>query len=350
MIVIMSDPHLGTNRGANTTVASRQHLKQALFKQLDNHLSTYNGPEVTKIIAGDLFDKDTNDEAAILQGLQVMRKCDVILAGNHDLPNRANKVSTVQLLDELSGCDGTVVIPPVGGVRIEQGSAKCGTNITLIPHHATQQLFDEAIQAAINNPIGGLVITHCNFDSDRATHDDASLNITREQAQALLDAGYEYILNGHEHNHSSHLGGRFVNLGNTHPTSMGDISDKYLWVYTHGKLEKHLIWGKGIGYNLIELSGEPAEWPQPISNSETFVDLVGTIAPEHGPELAEYVTRWFDCESRLMVRNRVGYTTDILVSEASQSSVIHNLEDQISDDLEGSDLKDLWNHYRAEVQ
>ena len=80
MIVIMSDPHLGTNRGANTTVASRQHLKQTLFKQLDNNLSTYSGPGVTKIIAGDLFDKDTNDEAAILQGMQVMRKCDVILA------------------------------------------------------------------------------------------------------------------------------------------------------------------------------------------------------------------------------------------------------------------------------
>jgi DNA repair exonuclease SbcCD nuclease subunit len=349
MIVIMSDPHLGTNRGANTTVASRQHLKQTLFKQLDNNLSTYNGPGVTKIIAGDLFDKDTNDEAAILQGLQVMRKCDVILAGNHDLPNRANKVSTVQLLDELSGCDGTVVIPPVGGVRIEQGAAKCGTNITLIPHHATQQLFDEAIQAALNNPIGGLVITHCNFDSDRATHDDASLNMPREQAQQLLDAGYEYILNGHEHAHSTHLGGRFVNLGNTHPTSMGDISDKYLWTYTHGKLEKHLIWDAHMGYAEIEITGEPAEWPEPNIHSE-FVDLVGTIAPEHGPELAEYVTRWFGAMGRLMVRNRVGYTTDILVSEASEGGKIHDLEAQISSDLSGSDLGELWNHYRAEVQ
>jgi DNA repair exonuclease SbcCD nuclease subunit len=349
MIVIMSDPHLGTNRGANTTVASRQKLKQVLFSHLYSELDLYEGRHITKVIAGDLFDKDTNDEAAILQGLQILRKCDVILAGNHDLPNRSNKVSTVQLLDELSGCDGTVVIPPVGGVRIEQGAAKCSTNITLIPHHATQQLFDEAIQVALNNPIKGLVITHCNFDSDRATHDDASLNMTREQAQSLLDAGYEYILNGHEHAHSTHLGGRFVNLGNTHPTSMGDISDKYLWTYTHGKLEKHLIWDAHMGYAEIEISGEPAEWPTPNIHSE-FVDLVGTIAPEHGPELAEYVTRWFDCESRLMVRNRVGYTTDILVSEASEGGKIHDLEAQISADLSGSDIGELWSYYRAEVQ
>jgi DNA repair exonuclease SbcCD nuclease subunit len=346
MIVLVSDLHLGTNRTANTTLQSRKKLQDELFGTAVRTLVRYKAKANTLIVAGDLFDNDTNDERTILQGFKIAEMCDVILAGNHDLPNRDGKVSSLQLLDEMTGKDGTVVIPKVGDVRIEQGVAKCGTNITLIPHHATQELFDQAIDQAVRNPIGGLVITHCNFDSDRALHDDASLNITRKQAQALFDAGYEYVLNGHEHKHSAHMGGRFVNLGNTHPTSMGDISDKYVWTYSQSEgLTKHLIWDTA-DYVPVELTDDTLN---STLVSGQFIDLSGEISPESGPALAEFIKGCFDNENTLMVRNRVGYTTDKLVNEANQINMLHNLADQVAEDLKDSDLADLWSKYRTEA-
>lgn len=347
MLVILSDPHLGTHRTANTTLQSRKKLQDELFGTLVRTLIRYKAQGNTLIVAGDLFDCDSNDERTILQGFKIAEMCDVILAGNHDLPNRDGKVSSLQLLDEMTGKDGTVVIPKMGLVHIEQGAAKCGTNITLIPHHPTQQLFDQAIEQAVANPIGGIVITHCNFDSERALHDDASLNITRKQVQKLLDVGYELVLNGHEHAHSTHMGGKFVNLGNTHPTSMGDISEKYVWTYTESDgLQKHTIWDM-MNYVLVDVNDETLE--QTLANGQ-FIDITGEISPEKGPALAEFVRGCFESSDVLMVRNRVGYTTDKLVADASQGGKIHNLAQQIADDLENTDLADLWSRYKQQVE
>lgn len=346
MLVIVSDPHLGTYRSANTTLQSRKVLQDKLFSTLVRTLIRYKAVNNTLIVAGDLFDNDTNNERTILQGFKIAEMCDVILAGNHDLPNRDGKVSSLQLLDEMTGKDGTVVIPKVSEVKIEQGAAKCGTNITLIPHHSTQDQFDEAIRMAVKNPIGGLVITHCNFDSDRALQDDASLNITRKQAKALIDAGYDYILNGHEHKHSAHLGGKFVNLGNTHPTSMGDISEKYVWTYSQTEgLVKHLIWDMD-NYVQVEVDDETLETT--LAAGE-FIDIYGEISPAKGPALAAFVKRCYDDERTLMVRNRVTYDTERLVSEALQPTSIVNLAEQVAEDLKGSDLGDLWEKYRFEA-
>lgn len=346
MIVLLSDPHLGTNRVANTTLQSRNKLQDALFAVLIRTLIRYKAKANTLVLAGDLFDSDSNDERVILQGFKVAEMCDVILAGNHDLPNREGKVSSLQLLDEMTGKDGTIVIPPMGRVHIEQGAAKCGTNITLIPHHATQQLFDEAIQQAVSNPIGGIVITHCNFDSERALHDDASLNITRKQAQALFDAGYEYVLNGHEHAHSSHMGGKFVNLGNTHPTSMGDICNKYVWTYCQSNgLQKHCIWSMD---QFVEVDLNAESMSNTVKSGQ-FIDISGEIKPEEGPALAEFVRRCFDNPEALMVRNRVSYTTDKLIAESSEVGTVYNLAEQIQEDLKATDLADLWSVYKARI-
>lgn len=344
MIVIITDPHLGTHRVANTTVLSRANLRSKLFSTARNALMQFSGRHVTKLIAGDLFNSDSNDERTILEGFKLAQMCDVVLAGNHDLPNRVNAVSSLQLVDELTGKDGTVVIAPVDGVLVEQGAAKCGTNMTLIPHHATQGLFDDAIQFAIDNPIGGLVITHCNFDSERAS-DDASLNITRVQAQSLFDAGYEYILNGHEHGSSTHMGGKFVNLGNTHPTSMGDISEKFLWTYdkTAG-LSKHCIWSMEK-YAEITVSDDNLVAPE---TEAEFIDVVGVVSPENGPAVAELLRKLHGAPTALAVRNRVTYTTDILDVESTGTVMIHDLSEQITAELMDSDLLPLWNKYKGE--
>jgi DNA repair exonuclease SbcCD nuclease subunit len=340
MLIFITDPHLGTNRSANTTAQSSKKLQAKLFTTARNALG-FGTEADTRIIAGDLFDKDSNDEATILQGIQLANMVDVVLAGNHDLPNREGRVSSLQLVKETQA-DESVVIAPVGEVFIAQGASKCGINITLIPHHSSQQLFNQAIDQAIINCIGGIVVTHCNFDSSLATHDDASLNITRDQAKALLEAGYSYIFNGHEHKSSRHLGGRFINLGNTHPTSMGDISEKFLWTYSEEEGPKaHTIWDEA-NYCQVDVS---TGFEGLIIEAE-FIDLVGIIDPEKGPELAEFVRWLYESPTTLMVRNRVTYTTDVLVAEASESGGIHNLAEQIEADLANSDLKELWTLYK----
>ena len=346
MLIFYSDPHLGFNRTANTTVDSRKRWSLFAFDTLYQKLKDLKAQHPSSIVvcAGDMFDKESNDEATLLQAMKLMEATDVVLAGNHDLPNREGKESTLRVLQKIYG-DARIVLP----AHTSDWGWDSRDRFTLLPHHSNQALFDLAIEDLIIESNDGVLVTHCNYDSERAAHNDASLNMTKEQAESLIHSGFQFIVNGHEHAPRTELQGRFRIVGNTFPTGFGDISDKFIWLYDESKRQwtAESLFSQGGAFKEVWL---PAGFEIPVQSDPLFIDLVGKVEPEHGPAVAEYLTKLFD-QGCFAVRNRVTYTTaDQVIGDLSEvgASVV-NLAETISKDLKDSDLGPLFDKYKQEV-
>lgn len=333
---LFSDPHLGTKRAAHTTRDSAKKLQQLLYTQ-----ALVASDNLNSLCLGDLFDKAHNEERILVQGYEIARRCNLVLAGNHDLTNREGVVTT---LDALNSVEGTSVLM---SPDISQPYFSSWNQFWSVPHHASQQLFDQALEDAaadsglIDNPNRGnrYLLLHCNFDCPFDT-EDSTLNLSPEMAEHLLKY-FTRIFIGHEHNCKELYGGRLVMVGNTHPTSFSDISNKYRWELdvTTDELSKILIWDKGYCYREIEY-GEPV----PDLTGVQFVDVVGAEPVSNGVEVAEYIRSVWDAGKTLLaVRNNVEISDHLAGVDVDTSKpALVDLKQRIDQDLEGSDLQELY--------
>lgn len=338
MIRILNDTHLGNKAGAHTTHSSSKLLDQRIFDRALKASTTDNS--ATVVHGGDLFDKFSNKEDVILQGITIANNCDVIVGANHDLSNRSNVQSSIAVVDEIFD---NVCMAKVNEAKFEHFESDCGTEFTIIPHHSSQDLFDEAINNCIADVKNkrDLLFLHCNFNSPFAQN-DSSLNVTTEQCTQLLDK-YSFIVLAHEHNHRWEMSGKLLVTGNTHPTNFGDISDKYYWDYdkTTNKFTPTKVWSKEDRY--LKLSVKQLLDGNYVVKDKDFIEVVGTeIPPEKAPEIAQAMQSiWQVCPDLLMLRNNVEFKT-LVAEEVDKEAQLEDVIKAISKDLEGSDLSELW--------
>ena len=337
MIRIFTDCHIGNSAGAHTTHSSSKLLDQRIF---DNAmLATKQGsPEQTTVCVGDLFDKFSNKESVILQGMSVAKNCDIVLAGNHDLSNRDSVESSIAIVGKVFD---NVCVAKVNETKVEHFEAECGAEFTVIPHHSSQDLFDEAIIQVCTGVTKDLLFLHCNFNSPFANN-DSSLNITPEQCEELLKY-YRYIILGHEHNTRWEMQGRLLVVGTPHPTNFGDISDKYFWDYNSATRELYetQLWSKGESY--LKLTVKQLLDGAFVSVGKDFIEVVGTdIEPDLAPEIAQAMhSIWQVTPELLMLRNNVSYKS-LAVATVDKTTQLEDVTKAISKDLEGGDLHELW--------
>ena len=333
MITIFSDPHLGLNRTSHTTPASRERLKEALYKQAlelsDNHYS---------VCCGDLFDTFWVDSVTLKQGKNVFDNCELVLTGNHDVSNRQNAESALHFLESISSVTLAVTDKPKVGETSEFPKA-----IQWIDHKMTQQLFDESLELV--KPVGGLLFLHCNFDNGFAT-DEASLNLSRAQAEALLEK-VDLVFIGHEHISTAHFNGRLIMTGNTHPTSFSDISDKYSWhVDKDLKVTRELIWSTNYAVKLDY--AHLLEGSCDLVNME-FIEIVGQAERAELPKIARAVANlWKTCPNAYMIKNSV--TCEQFEAEKVDEVHIADVITTLSAELSHTKLNTLWKHYVGRVQ
>ena len=340
MLRILNDTHLGNKAGAHTTNRSSKYLDEKIFI---NALTVSDTNEDTTVVhGGDLFDKFSNKEDVILQGMQVAANCDVIVGANHDLSNRDNAESSIAVVNKVFD---NVCMAGVNESKFEHFEAECGTEFTIIPHHSSQDLFDTAVANCTNeldkDSKRDLLFLHCNFNSPFAQN-DSSLNITPEQCEELLNF-FSYIVLAHEHNHRWEMGGRLLVTGNTHPTNFGDISDKFSWDYDPNtkKLSGSKIWAKSQKYLRLPitdlLSGE--FFPE----KKDFIEIIGVdVDPDKAPEISQAMhSIWQTCPQLLMLRNNVQYKS-LTIDTVDKTTQLEDVTKAISKDLEGTNLHGLW--------
>jgi len=337
---IFTDPHLGRNAGAHTSKQSSEALNEAIYHNAKMATKvTENGTSV--VCVGDLFDKSHNRENILLQGLSIAKKCDLILAGNHDLANRENTKTSIEVIKAYFDSVVSARVNETLYEFYEEGGDE-SFEFAIIPHHSSQDLFDSAIEQTLtSNKSGDLIFLHCNFNSPFATN-DSSLNLSIEQSEQLLNK-FKYIVLGHEHNHRWELGGRLLILGNTHPTNFGDISDKFFWDYLPSTgFKKNKIWAKDKGYLKISVN-ELLDSGLSYSG-QNFIEIVGEeVNPKHSTAIAKALHDiWHSGDAGLfMVRNNITFK-QLISATVNKSVQLKDVTEAISNDLKETDLIELW--------
>jgi DNA repair exonuclease SbcCD nuclease subunit len=336
MYNLFSDPHLGTKRAAHTTAESAQRLKDWL------HTNAMIASEpMNTLCLGDLFDRAYNDETTLLQGYNVAHRCQVLLSGNHDETNRQGAVTSLHALKEMGA-------PVVSCPDLSTPHFETWHPFWMVPHHASQDVFEKALEAAAEDAKlhqgHRYLLLHCNYDCPFDT-EDSTLNLSPEMAGRLLNS-FTRIFMGHEHNSKILLNDRLVIVGNTHPTSFSDISDKFRWKLDTDAddLTPVLIWQQSYAHRELTY-GEPV----PDLSGVQFVDVIGAQPVENGVEVAEYVRSvWNAGNTLIAVRNHVEII-DHLANDGidTSSPALVNLSQRINDDLAGSDLQ---GYYQALVK
>jgi hypothetical protein len=271
------------------------------------------------------------------------------MAGNHDLPNREGKLGSLQLLADMLPGDCDERSPIVLGSVSQPGFdfvGDCGAYVYLVPHMATQELFDISLDEVtdfVGRDETSILCLHCNYNSG-LIHNDASLNLTAERAEKLLET-FDYVLLGHEHMPRTLHNGRLIILGNTHPTSFSDVGDKFLWEFDGKQFIQHPIWSKADGYRELRY-GDSVRMDELVQ----FIEVTGTVPSEQLPNIAQAITKlWKEWPNLLMVRNNV--QSDSIVPEVDHA-VCRSLDlpSRISAALESTDLHSIWQHYREAAQ
>lgn len=327
-INIFTDTHLNVSRQAHTTAASSARLNEALYQAA----LAAKSDEYQNFHLGDLFDKSFNPEWAIAQGIEVARDC-VVVAGNHDETNRADTKCSLEVV-EMAGAGQVARQTDMGQAVVKVFYEQ----VFVVPHHATQELFEDALSLAkraamdVNKPI---LMVHCN----RGNKD---LHIDAEMEHSLLEV-FARVFYGHEHNSTGREDVRAVVVGNTHPTSFSDITDKYTYTYCleTDELQAHLIWDKSKHYKQLQLND-----PIPSNDALQFIEVVGQ-GNRH--EAMTYLNAiWEQNPQAYMVRSNVEYIDDSLLQVTAVEGPT-NIVDVIKQDLDGTDMQELFVKLTKEI-
>lgn len=346
MINFATDFHLGTRRQAHTTNSS----SAALGREISAHALRIV-EEFKPVFLGDLFDKTNNPEAVLVEGYRVAQHCSLILGGNHDLKNRQGEISTLMALCEFPDITDKVVsqssLDAASFKRVEMPDAI----LYAVPHHASQAVFEQALLDVCKQPesdgVAEIVLLHCSYNCSFSEGNDASLNLTPEMADHLLNR-FDFVLSGHEHNHSVHKWGRLIMLGNHHPTSFSDIADKYVWHYADGEMTKTLVWAKDDGYLQVPY-GTPID--SLALEGVQFIDVIGSEKIGTGPEVSSYMNKLRETAPDVfMMRQNVDLIDPLKDVTVSSKPSITDLGARVAADLAGSDLVGVWEELKAESE
>lgn len=350
-----TDTHLGTNRTANTTPTTRKKLKWELYSAAMKCCCK----DVPTFFLGDLFDRYSNDEATLLQGLDVIQRCKAAMAGNHDVVADKAAFGSFQALQEVPQReelhDYLLYRAAYGDVRFGVDVVTAGEDnwaIYSVPHHTDQELFEKVLQEVVSQTEEhekAILCLHCNYNLPWDTVDTA-LNLTEEAARDLLQH-FEYILLGHDHHAKVELDGRLIILGNTHPTGFGDIGDKYRYALLHsGEIVRERIWAEDEQHATVDMQCLSAailhEWIDE-SDAPQFIDLVGEVDAGGVVELNRTVNKLWGAGA-LAIRNRVKVVgAETIVDEVGQ---VVSLAEQVRTDLaDKPDQLALWDELSREA-
>ena len=354
MISIYSDPHIGLNLASNTTNDSRKRLRGFIQDNVNKIVDSFDS-EALKICSGDFFHTYQNVEEVLYDSLWAASQTDKILAGNHDVVNIAGRKGTV---DVLSTVFDTRVVPCKFGKVNYQGTSVAGLialketvgvdvppsiSSFLIPHHSSQELFEEALSKASESSKEwgcnySVLITHCNYDSP-FVKDDVMLNMTAGMAKELLEI-FDYIILGHDHNHRTDHDDRLIVVGSPHPTNFGDIGDKYVVhfdEYINPSLE--LVWKKDKHY----LECEYTELDSKITEDHQWVLLTGEIPPSEIHELSSTIRKAWKNYKPFAIKSDVKILTGDSKESSLQAISSDKLNDMIQAELKNSpEMYSLW--------
>lgn len=342
-IIVYTDPHLGLQRAAHTTPESKRRLQDALFDAVSEiHALKWVGEQQNYLVCvGDFFDTYSNPEEVTARAAGLLSEVDFCLSGNHDVVGRESKMGSLELLDKVLHRD-TRKATQLNVIAGEYGKPHSNSwfvpshncSLTFVPHVATGDLFDESLElamagleklksaaAAAECDAKHYLFLHCNYDNDLAAEKEATLNLSAEDAGILLEYGFDYIVLGHVHQPSDHLGGRVIVLGNTHPTGFGDLGHKrFMLIDSQGLPRFESLYNAELCEDGIDLD-DYLTGRRALGEQVRFATLTGNIGPERAADLAKAVKQiWSEQAGLMALRSVVSIENPMQVKSADAVS------------------------------
>lgn len=308
MTALLHDIHIGVQRTAGTTPASAFAIRNFLLKSFEDALSRI---DEDVLILGDLFDGYDIPKYDLLKTYKIIddwlirsRKQLTLVVGNHDCSNDSSKLSSFAFLAGLfeDRCQVTYIDKPT---LLSDGCTY------IIPHLLNQDLLDEAIKAI---PECKVVLFHANYDNFFARESDHSLNVSKEQAEAIPA---EVVYFAHMHNASTHLDGKVIVGGNQWPSSVSDCmdgNDKFMTRFDGTMRRMALTWDSSKGYAEVD-------WRNPVKVEAQFVRMVGHCPPESAAEMANVIAKYRKDSTAFVVTNAVRVSDNEEAEELTLASL-----------------------------
>lgn len=305
MLTILNDTHIGAERSAGTTPATRALIKERTLKNFAALLPLKGD----LMILGDLF--DTNNIAAgdLLTTYELLSDwlfaCEAstlyLVRGNHDASKSTNNLSSFDLLCKLLESRFKNVVSVNEPLDTPHGY--------IIPHLPNQELFDLALTRV---PECSYLFVHVNIDNNFAAQSDQSLNMSKEQ---IADCQAKQIVCAHEH-HARTLG-KVTIPGNQIATSVSDWlshGDKQYAVIVDGKLSL-----RTCAYKAQEFVD--MVWSDLAHTDAPFVRISGSASAEQAAEALAAVAAYRRKSPALVVANAV----KIASSEDNYEEAVANM-------------------------
>lgn len=303
-MLIINDLHLSVQRRAGTTPASQEALRTYLFNSLRRLLDESNEDHL--LILGDLLDtfqvetRDWVETYLILSGWLGRGRALTLVAGNHDDAPKGEKVSSFAALGRvLSVQSAAVKVVGVGASEMVRDG------VMAIAHHSNQDLFNQALEAALVSPASfHTLLLHCNFNNFFAQQADHSLDLSSGMAKRFDERGVKILL-AHEHN--SRVVGNVTVLGCQFVTSVSDcVASDEKFAHTmcgDGGVTKIRTWD----YAEEETGYTACDWQdldKPIVKCG-FVRVTGTATAAQASEVVNAIAKFRQASSAFVVTNAV---------------------------------------------
>lgn len=214
--LILNDLHIGVSRVAGATPQTAMQLRGWVLQQTEALMFSHADKDI--IFNGDIFDAYDVALGDVLRFYVLCRnwlaasdRKLVLAQGNHDISKDSSRLSAFAFLAGL--------LEDHPRVRVVTEPVLLAPNLALIPHCTNQEVFNlELERALLWKPTN--ILLHANYDNKFAIEADHSLNVSRDQAVALVDRGHVLIF-GHEHQQREPRRGVII-AGNQFPTSVAD--------------------------------------------------------------------------------------------------------------------------------
>ena len=298
---VCTDTHLGSIRRSGVTPMSALKLQDRTFNNFRNLLMDHL--DLPIIHAGDLFDSMHVPNSEILRAykaisgwLESSGQKFYCLRANHDWHPSGGKLSSWELLiDILVAQFGDQVVP------IYDKLTHIADNVYGLGHVGNSDLFDLELSRAMELK-NSVLFFHANFANPFTNGSEHTLNIDKEWAEEFVARG-NYLYGGHEHQASSHLGGRVRMLGNNDATSIADcLGNDKKYAYTledNGTLTPEVTMDVSAEFINIPWTELSLEIDRP------FVRVSGNVNIEQAGDVVDLIAKFRSKSKALVVTNAV---------------------------------------------
>lgn len=343
LAVFFSDPHLNRTWSAHSIPTTREKLTEAYYLPVQELIAKYADKGVPLACGGDWFDRAHNPEKVIQRSAGLLKRIAVTVAGNHDHVNRDQAITSLALLGNLDEDLGHhLAINPdhLNEASVDLHYISDEVDLFIVPHHATQALFEQALFEAAKaskttRATHHILMTHCNVGDPGGGKPDSNLYLTPALQTAMAQA-FDYILVGHEHV-PRRIGDQLIVMGSTQPCNFGELGcDRSAWELhlRDGELSiERVSLATQLRSSKVELNSE-ADLQREVPITD-LIHLVGAMPVTAAKQVQRLVKSLYE-RGALAVKLDVAFSAGTIVDGEAVQGSMSNLIDVVRGEIQGN--------------